>query len=196
MKVCVPGEQRGAWRSALRRCRLGHGRMGHLQSRSPGCSQGKHADDPALGFFRVLGLRSIAVGFTIIVSETVSTLLIDGRCHESGESDPRVTNGPCIAYKEDTKAGRHTAVTVRCAAWVQAREPAPEGNSPVDAKAARIEHTLSALDKLPGSYTGALSCACGEWLFSKSVMVWMPEATHTCTSFPARACRLYKRSPV
>ena len=38
---------------------------------------------------------------------------------------------------------------------MQESEPAPEGGRPVNAKAARIEHTLSTLEKLPESYKGA-----------------------------------------
>ena len=41
---------------------------------------------------------------------------------------------------------------------MQESDPAPEGDCPVNAKAARIEHTLSTLDKLPDSFKGALAC--------------------------------------
>ena len=41
---------------------------------------------------------------------------------------------------------------------MQEREPALEGESPINAKVARIEHTMSALDKLHESFKGAPSC--------------------------------------
>ena len=55
-------------------------------------------------------------------------------------------------------SNRHTSMAKTMLACMQESDPAPEGESPLNAKAARIEHTLSALDKLPDSFKGALAC--------------------------------------
>lgn len=61
---------------------------------------------------------------------------------------------------DDTKTMPPTCPVLkcRCRSAMQEKEPAPEGASPGNAKAARIAHTLGALEELPASYTGARCC--------------------------------------
>ena len=134
-----------------------------MGSWAPGAARTGDADSGADAWevYRVAHLDALKVHTATAMAQNVPAVNCVLACKrglkESGETAPKVVVDPLQCSRRAWNSHHHTLMAESMLACMQESDPAPEGDSPVNAKAARIEHTLSALDKLPDSFKGALA---------------------------------------